>query len=146
MIYQTESPATQNHPLHAFQKLTESQLDKLRNRLEEQDEEEEEKENLILCRNCRNRITSADNGIFIDGLHRHVFSNPYGIVFEIGCFGSAEGCLNRGMSTTEFSWFEGFSWRYAICSRCHVHLGWYFQSRGTESFYGLILNNLVEGI
>lgn len=145
MICQTASPDPQIYPLHAFQKLTESQLEELQ-RQQEQDEEEEKKENLILCRNCRNRITSVDNGIFIDGQHRHTFSNPYGIVFEIGCFASADGCLNRGMATSEFSWFVGFSWRYAICSRCHAHLGWHYQSRGTESFYGLILDHLTEGI
>ncbi len=109
----------------------------------EQDEEEEKKENLILCKNCRNRITSADNGIELYGQHRHTFSNPYGILFEIGCFASADGCLNQGMPTTEFTWFKGFSWRYALCSKCHLHLGWHYQSRG-GGFYGLILDNLIE--
>ncbi len=82
----------------------------------------------------------------VEGKHMHVFSNPEGIVFQIGCFSSADGCVNRGVPTTEFTWFTGFSWRFSFCSNCYIHLGWFYQSKGVENFYGLILDRLAEGI
>jgi len=58
---------------------------------------------------------------------------------------SANGCVNYGTPTLEHTWFQSYSWRYALCSNCHTHLGWFYQS-GNDSFYGLILENLEEGV
>jgi hypothetical protein len=103
------------------------------------------REHLILCRFCNNNITSPENIIEINGKHRHTFTNHAGNTFAIGCFSFAEGCLNYDEPTTEYTWFPGFSWCYAICASCYSHLGWYYVSPGS-SFYGLILNNLIENI
>ncbi|MFH0974740.1 MAG: cereblon family protein [Spirochaetota bacterium] len=103
------------------------------------------RENLILCKYCNYAITSPKHIIRIEGEHNHTFKNPYGSIFNIGCFSSAEGCLNHGDFTTEHTWFKGFGWCYASCTSCYIHLGWYFKSHET-SFYGLILNKLIENI
>ena len=102
-----------------------------------------EMEPFILCRVCGNRISTLDAIIVVNGQHRHTCTNPAGITFEIGCFSSAPGCLIYGIPTYEYTWFEGYSWSLAFCSRCATHLGWYYQSE-EEGFFGLILNRLRE--
>lgn len=99
--------------------------------------------NLILCRNCGNTITSIENMITVNDRHKHTFINPAGYTYQIGCFSAADGCIVYGDPTPEHSWFNGFSWNYAICSQCINHIGWYYQGRN-ESFFGLILDRLVE--
>ena len=32
--------------------------------------------------------------------------------------------LLHGLPTTDWSWFEGYSWQIAVCARCYAHLGW----------------------
>lgn len=103
----------------------------------------DEHDDLILCRNCRNKITSAKYRIDVYGSHKHSFANPSGMLFDIGCFSAAYGCANHGIPTSEFTWFTGFKWQFSICGKCNNHLGWHYSS-GSESFYGLILANLIE--
>ena len=134
-------------PHKAFQVLDDKQLEALRKKLaQEEEESEEEKEKAIRCKGCGCKITTAEKRIEMNGRHKHIFNNPAGYVFEIGCFSSAEGCANQGMPTMEFTWFPGFAWRFALCGNCHMHLGWLYQSGGGNSFYGLVLDNLVEDL
>jgi hypothetical protein len=99
----------------------------------------------LRCVECRHAITSVDARIEKGGSHRNVFCNPHGVVFEVGCFAVAPGCVLVGGVSTEFSWFPGHAWRVAVCGRCHLHLGWRFQNtEGTGAFFGLILPHLVE--
>ncbi len=112
---------------------------------EETEEESKEHKNYILCRTCRKIITAPSSRISIQGSHQHVFFNPMGIVFEIGCFSSAPGCIQSGTLTYEFTWFDGYAWNISLCSSCYTHLGWYYQSNTGSSFYGLILTQLEEG-
>jgi hypothetical protein len=100
-------------------------------------------ESYILCKLCGNHITSVENIISVQGSHRHTFTNPAGLVFEIGCFSSADGCLVSGIPTMEFTWFSGYRWNYAHCAQCLTHLGWFYQNKET-SFFGLILDRLIE--
>ncbi|MCP4107107.1 MAG: hypothetical protein GY749_16465 [Desulfobacteraceae bacterium] len=132
-------------PLLAF-KTDEKSIEEIEKMLEDESLEQEKEERVILCRNCKYKITSFEDIMEVEGRHMHIFSNPEGIVFQIGCFSSADGCVNRGVPTTEFTWFAGFSWRFSFCSNCYMHLGWFYQSRGTENFYGLILDRLAESI
>ena len=109
-----------------------------------EESEEEEKEKYILCAQCRSVITSPRERIEVHGMHQHTFFNPYGIIFQIGCFKAAQGCGYVGPAIEEFSWFPGFSWRVAICRVCLTHLGWLFNSPGQDSFHGLILDHLIQ--
>ena len=102
-----------------------------------------DEERVIVCVNCGNPVTLPEKIISVDGRHMHVFTNPEDFEYEIGCFSSAEGCMNIGESTYEHSWFEGFNWSISICSGCLVHLGWFYQSP-SESFYGLIMDLLTD--
>lgn len=102
-----------------------------------------EEEHFIYCRTCGSVITTPESIIAVDNHHVHSFSNPAGIVYEIGCFSSAEGCGIHGDPTAEHTWFEGFSWSFSICLSCLSHLGWFYQNE-TESFFGLILDRLTD--
>jgi len=108
-----------------------------------QKKEEIKKEKVLLCRQCSRVITRRSLKAYIDGAHEHTFANPHGIVFEIGCFKSAAGCIYAGQPTGEFSWFKGFMWQIAVCGSCLSHVGWLFTS-GSNSFAGLILDRLIE--
>jgi hypothetical protein len=102
-----------------------------------------EEEHFILCRNCGNTITTPASIISVNGRHTHVFTNPEGFIYEIGCFSSAEGCIVYGEPTFEYTWFEGFRWNFCMCSECLIHLGWYYQN-GDNGFFGLILDRLID--
>jgi hypothetical protein len=110
--------------------------------LEEAREFVSEDENDILCASCLGVLTGKDQRMEIQGSHKHIFSNPHGFVYEIGCFGSAR-CQYAGQPTEEFSWFRGFRWRFAVCARCLTHLGWLFISPSSHQFHGLILDRLI---
>jgi hypothetical protein len=107
-------------------------------------EKEPRKEENILCRQCLQLITSPAEIIEVAGSHQHTFANPEGILFQIGCFRSAAGCGHVGPATYEWSWFKGFRWSIALCTKCLTHLGWLYTSSGSESFYGLILSRLIS--
>lgn len=96
------------------------------------------------CRFCKKKITTAAQMIEMNGRFLHVYANPAGKVFEIGCFAAAPGCVNHGQPTAECTWFPGYSWRFSLCGTCLAHLGWRYQSAIAGSFYGLILGNLVK--
>ncbi len=98
----------------------------------------------IRCRACGAGIARPADRIALGGRHRHRFANPYGIVFEIGCFGAADGCLAVGNPTEEFTWFSGYAWQVALCAACRTHLGWRFSATGGSRFFGLIVERLVE--
>ena len=99
-------------------------------------------EEIIVCAQCNHHVTEPAKQIVVDHAFCHVFANPYGHVFEIGCFSHARGCRPGSIPSVEFSWFSGFAWEIGICRYCSTHLGWVFSS-GTQTFYGLILDRLV---
>ena len=109
----------------------------------EKDDSEKEQQRGLLCRHCRLLITTSKERLEKDGTHLHTFFNPAGIVYEIGCFRRAPGCLPFGPSSSEFAWFSGYFWQVVYCRGCQQHLGWMFS--GEDRFFGLIVNKLAEG-
>lgn len=101
----------------------------------------QEKE-VIVCAACYQEITESELQIMIDDSFTHVFANPHGIVFEIGCFSQAKGCHAGSLPSDDFSWFSGFEWQVGVCTSCLCHLGWIF-TNNTQRFYGLILDKLI---
>jgi hypothetical protein len=128
----------------AFQQFQKKSLQKIKARLAQDSQNKEIPDNHLYCILCRNRITSLDHTIQINGSTKHCFTNPQGLLFEISCFSEAEGCAQTGTSTLEFTWFHGYQWRYAVCAKCHMHLGWFYQLN-SHHFYGLILKSLIVG-
>lgn len=108
----------------------------------EKDDSEKEQQKGLLCRQCRLLITTSRERLDKEGTHLHTFFNPAGIVYEIGCFRRAPGCLPFGPSSGEFAWFSGYIWQVVYCRGCQQHLGWMFS--GEDRFFGLIVNKLAE--
>jgi hypothetical protein len=108
--------------------------------LEGEEQERDEEQNLY-CFICGQVVTRIRQRIRVDGAHKHTFTNPGGHRFEIGCFRAAVGCKQVGEFTDFYSWFDGYTWSYAMCSSCRVHLGWVY--RGEDSFFGLVLDRLL---
>ncbi|MBG0791652.1 MAG: hypothetical protein H0S80_14265 [Desulfovibrionaceae bacterium] len=98
---------------------------------------------VLVCRVCRSTITRRDLAMEVNNSHRHVFFNPHGEVFELGCFASAKNVIPTGPKTDAFTWFPGHAWQAVACSGCATHLGWRFTGQGS-GFFGLILAALAE--
>jgi hypothetical protein len=141
----SESLNDNTFPVGMFKQSSFEEIELIEIGPETDNQEKTEREHLILCKFCGNHITSPKEIIEIGDNHSHTFSNPAGKTFIIGCFLTAIGCLNYGDSTTEYTWFPGFNWCYALCSGCHSHIGWFYKSN-KNSFYGLILNSLAENL
>lgn len=96
----------------------------------------------LLCAACAHPVTDPGHRIARNGAHQHEFTNPHGVVYRIGCFDAAPGCIQVGPASNQWTWFPGFAWRIALCGQCQNHLGWEYRSTG-EGFFGLILDRLT---
>ena len=95
----------------------------------------------IRCAACGHAITDRHARMDMNGAHEHTFVNPGGFVHRVGCYLSAPGCVHTGPTESAFSYFPGYTWQLAVCSRCRVHLGWIFRCAG-QQFHGLLVENL----
>lgn len=109
----------------------------------DQSDEGTQKVGGLVCAWCGDIITSRESAIEVNSSHDHTFANPGGHVFHIGCFRIAPGCVVDPVKSSDFTWFQGYAWSAAVCSRCRSHLGWHFRSEA-DDFFGLILARLVE--
>jgi len=144
MTFRTSSDAHKYYegwPL-TLKESSDEQIDVVCSKMLRETETEKKKES-ILCKTCGNEITTVEYNIAVSGQHAHIFTNPLGITFHIGCFSRAWGCFVYGIPTYEATWFPGFTWCVAVCANCFTHLGWYYQS-GREGFFGLIMANLAK--
>lgn len=98
----------------------------------------------LCCSACRAPVTSTAQRSAQAGRHAHERMNPEGLVFRIGCFAAAPGCVIIGRPSSHWTWFPGFRWRVALCGRCGAHLGWHFGDGGGNGFFGLILDRLTD--
>jgi hypothetical protein len=95
-----------------------------------------------VCATCGQLVTFEEARIHVLDSHEHRFMNPAGLLFHIGCFAEAPGCLVVGAPSDDYAWFPGFAWQLALCAACADHLGWFFQGRGAAPFFGLRLDRL----
>ncbi|MBI2840437.1 MAG: hypothetical protein HYX75_19130 [Acidobacteria bacterium] len=98
---------------------------------------------IVACARCESYVTTSAARIAMDGRHEHRFVNPHGLLFRIGCFSAAAGCLPVGEISTFWSWFPGFAWQVDLCGSCGEHLGWLF-SNPSNTFHGLIIEKIIE--
>ena len=108
---------------------------------------EKKPERVYRCAACGAAITTPAEAIAVGGDHAHTFVNPGGYIFRVGCFRDAPGCALSGDPTSEFTWFAGYTWNFALCGACRAHLGWGWSGgeSGDDLFYGLILDRLTLG-
>lgn len=138
---QTTHIPTYRPPLFLLKDMAETDADTVVT--DETDDERDHGRSKLVCKTCRSVITRPDLGMEVDGRFRHVFFNPHGYVFELGCFASAKNVTPTGPKTDEFTWFPGFAWQVVACNHCQAQLGWRYTG-DTGGFYGLILTALVE--
>lgn len=128
----------------AFDALAERDVESL---LEDEIETTPERGPLV-CAACGERVTSSQDRMEMNGTHAHTFTNPHGLTFDIGCFKNAPGCKPVGRATEAWTWFRGYAWRVAVCSRCDAHLGWGYEPAipdgDSRGFFGLILDRLAR--
>ncbi|MCX7722845.1 MAG: cereblon family protein [Verrucomicrobiae bacterium] len=95
-----------------------------------------------LCYWCLNRVASEAERAYFNGQSEFTFRNPDGIKFHIMTFSRAPGCEYVGLPTEQYTWFPGHAWRYSVCKRCRMQLGWHYT--GPTEFVGLIRDRLVR--
>ena len=108
-----------------------------------QDTDEAAKKGFLHCAECQYPITRKIDRIEMNEKHQHVFANPYGHIYQIGCFAQAPGCVAIGEESSQFSWFPGYTWQVALCGQCLTLLGWAFRSPESQ-FFGLIIDKLTQ--
>jgi hypothetical protein len=126
--------------LHCFQPTRDGRAPRLD--VDPDDEAREGADRAVRCAACGHQVTTEHAVTEVQGRSDHTFFNPAGVIFEIRCFDRAPGCQVHGDATTEFSWFAGYAWSYALCGACSHHLGWYFEGDG-PGFFGLIVGKLT---
>lgn len=97
----------------------------------------------VLCASCAHVIARRSDRIEVNGGFAHLFVNPAGIEYHVGCFADALGCAISGSPMAADTWFPGFRWRLATCEECQHHLGWYFDN-AEAYFYGLVLDYIRD--
>lgn len=107
------------------------------------DREPVNRRDLVLCANCNHGLAQQADRIEVNGTNSHLFTNPYGVEYQVGCYADALGCSISGARMAADTWFPGFRWRLASCAACHHHLGWYFDNPDAY-FYGLVLDYIKE--
>lgn len=105
--------------------------------------QDDAQEHGIFCASCAERVTGHDQAISIAGGHRHHFTNPFGIEYDIALYRAANVHVH-GPMTDEHTWFAGYAWQVVICANCHAHLGWRYRQLHSPDFYGLISSQLIE--
>ena len=89
-------------------------------RVDTEDEADKKEEKAVRCAQCGHGITSPRERIDVQGMHQHAFCNPYGIIFEIGCFRAAPGCGYAGPATKSSAGFRDTAGGLPVCS-CLLH-------------------------
>ena len=96
----------------------------------------------IFCTQCGNLITRSIWRISRNGDHQHTVFNPAGQVYQIVCYGEAEGVGAHGQASDDFTWFAGYHWQVIHCRNCMRHMGWLF--RGDDIFFALIKSHITH--
>ncbi|KAK3914097.1 Protein cereblon [Frankliniella fusca] len=107
-----------------------------------------DKPSILCCNHCSQTIASQQDvfSMSAEGL-QGTYVNSHGFVHDTITIRKATGVLlqNRPPST-EFSWFPGYGWTIAACSRCHRHVGWKFTATNPttipDKFWGLCRRSL----
>lgn len=98
----------------------------------------------FLCKRCNSKI-SMYNDIFpmSKGNLAGNYCNPAGYIHETISFYKVIENSTRMVDrpSTDFSWFPGYAWQIALCSKCSTHVGWKFiavsKNLKPRMFFGL---------
>lgn len=98
------------------------------------------------CVRCGTLITNSAALVNIIGSRDHSYVNPAGIRCNFTTFIECENVLVDEQLYLEHSWFNGYGWRFLMCTNCMLHLGWKFDSVGKgvapEGFFGVLIGSV----
>lgn len=102
------------------------------------------------CKRCKTRIASySDIFAMAKGNVNANYCNPAGYIHETL---TVNKTVEKSVSmvdrpSTDFSWFPGYAWQIAVCSKCSSHIGWKFvavtKNLKPKAFFGLSCKSLV---
>ncbi|XP_065188377.1 protein cereblon-like [Sycon ciliatum] len=102
------------------------------------------------CSQCGRRICRRDKVMSMsDDGPSALYVNQSNIVTEMFTVRDtiAFACAQLRPSSTDFSWFPGYSWCCSICISCSNHLGWIFETDdpqvSPQQFFGLVQSKVV---
>lgn len=103
---------------------------------------------LLCCLQCGQSVAHQQDvfSMSAEGL-QGTYCNVYGYVYETITIHKATGLrLQNTQPSTEYSWFPGYAWTVAACSRCRKHMGWFFTATKPDmkprGFWGLCRRSL----
>ena len=96
------------------------------------------------CAACGSEISSSESLFDYDGHHEHEYHEPSGTLTRILLFQEAPGCHLSGGAISDYTWFEGTTYRFADCLNCGANLGWRYYYGERRAFFGLIRGALTE--
>lgn len=105
---------------------------------------------VLACRHCNQALANVSNifSMSVEG-PQGTYVNPAGYVHEMLAVSKAKNLLYTGRPSTDHSWFPGYAWTIANCSRCRHHIGWKFTATKRklkpQKLYGLS-RKCVRGI
>lgn len=98
------------------------------------------------CASCGAFIAQTTDLIMIEGAQSHSHINPAGLRLNFVTIGQWDNALAGQELYLEHSWFNGYGWRFMVCSRCMAHLGWVYDALTTglspSSFAGLLISSV----
>jgi len=95
-------------------------------------------DSVLACCHCAGTIAHRSDIFSVPGADGTVgaYVNPHGVVHQtitIKQLASRSCYILEGQhATTQDTWFPGYGWIIAYCSRCYNHLGWRFVSVGSN--------------
>lgn len=102
------------------------------------------------CKRCKTRVASySDIFAMAKGNVNANYCNPAGYIHETLTVNKTleESVRIFDRPSTDFSWFPGYAWQIAVCSKCSSHIGWKFtavtKNLKPKSFFGLTCKSLV---
>ena len=86
---------------------------------------------ILVCSRCANPITRREDICSVPGAEGVVgaYVNPHGVVHQTITSRKLirmSYTLDSRPPTTKDTWFPGYGWVIACCSRCYSHIGWLF--------------------
>lgn len=97
-----------------------------------------------LCSSCASEIAESKNFFDYDGNHEHEYYDPAGRQTRILLFGEVPGGHLTGNMISDYTWFEGTTYRFVDCRSCGAQLGWVYYYGERRAFFALRKIALTE--
>ncbi|HUX20189.1 MAG TPA: hypothetical protein VMW69_03050 [Spirochaetia bacterium] len=96
------------------------------------------------CSSCGLDLADSKRSFDYDGRNQHEYYDPAGRLIPVLLFEEAPGCHLNGNMISDYTWFEGTTYRFADCIDCGAHIGWVYYYGHKRAFFALMKDALVE--